>query len=85
MESKEFYSVELRETYEGILAQTFHMTYAGALASAHDMMDMESAAYSRGVWEDAHSGQTVIDDGDILREWKSDPAFVQIRKKVLED
>ena len=84
MESKEFYSVELRETYEGILAQTFHRTYAGALASAHDMMEMESAAYSRGVWEDVHFDKDIT-TSELLREWQSDPAFVQIRKKVLED
>ena len=79
MENREFYTVELREPYEGILAQTFHMTYAGALGSADAFMNREG-----GVWEDVHFNKEIT-VSELMREWQSDPAIIQIRKKVLAD
>ncbi len=79
MKDREFYTVELREAYEGILAQTFHMTYAGALGSAQEIMTREGR-----IWEDVLFNKDIT-TSEVLREWQSDPAFVQIRKKVLAD
>ena len=79
MENREFYTVELREPYEGILAQTFHMTYAGALGSADAFMNREG-----GVWEDVHFNKEIT-VSELMREWQSDPAIIQIRKKDLAD
>ena len=79
MENREFYTVELREPYEGILAQTFHMTYAGALSSVDAFMDREG-----GVWEDVHFDKDIT-TSELLREWQADIAFIQIRKKYLAD
>ena len=79
MENRDFYTVELREPYEGILAQTFHMTYAGALGSADEIMQVEG-----GVWEDVHFDKDIT-TSELLREWDSRAAFIQIRKKYLAD
>ena len=79
MESREFYTVELREHYEGILAQTFHMTYAGALGSADAFMTREG-----GVWEDVLFNKDIT-VSELMREWDGGYAFIQIRKKQLAD
>ena len=79
MENREIYTVELREDYEGVLIQTLHMTYAGALASAHEIMQVEG-----GVWEDVHFDKDIT-TSELLREWDGGYAFIQIRKKVLAD
>ena len=79
MESREFYTVELREHYEGILAQTFHKTYAGALGSVDAFMEREG-----GVWEDIHFDKEIT-TSELLRELQADAAFIQIRKKYLAD
>ncbi len=79
MENREFYTVELREPYEGILAQTFHMTYAGALGSADAFMTREG-----GVWEDVHFNKEIT-VSELMREWQDHHAIIQIRKKYLAD
>jgi len=79
MENREFYSVELREPYEGILAQTFHASYAGAVGSASAIMAREE-----GVWQDVQFDKDIT-TSELLREWDGGYAFVQIRKKYLAD
>ena len=79
MENREIYTVELREDWEGVLIQTLHMTYAGALASAQEMMQVEG-----GVWEDIHFDKDITVD-ELLREWQDHRGAIQIRKKVLAD
>tara|TARA_R100000152_G_C6778855_1_gene209907 strand:+ start:3365 stop:3604 length:240 start_codon:yes stop_codon:yes gene_type:complete len=79
MENREIYTVELREDYEGVLVQTLHMTYAGALASAHEIMQVEG-----GVWEDIHFDKDITVN-ELLREWQDHRGAIQIRKKFLAD
>ncbi len=77
MENREIYTVELREDWEGVLIQTLHMTYAGALASAHEIMQVEG-----GVWEDIYFNKDITVN-ELLREWQDHRGAIQIRKKVL--
>ncbi len=79
MENREFYLVELREPWEGAVAQTFHQTYAGAIASAQVMMSKEG-----GVWEDVHFDKDIT-TSELLREWQDHHGVIQIRKKYLAD
>ena len=76
MENREFYLVELREPYEGAVAQTFHQTFAGALGSAQVMMSREG-----GVWEDVHFDK----EGPLMREWQDHHGTLQLLKKFLAD
>ena len=79
MENREIYAVELREPYEGVVAQTLHMTYAGALGSAQAMMSREG-----GVWEEINFNQAIT-VSELLREWQDHHGTIQIRKKYLAD
>ena len=77
MENREFYLVELREPYEGAVAQTFHQTFAGALGCAQVKMSREG-----GVWEEINFNEDIT-VSELLREWQDHHGTVQIRKKVL--
>ena len=55
------------------------MTYAGALASAHEIMQVEG-----GVWEDIHFDKDITVD-ELLREWQDYRGAIQIRKKLIAD
>ena len=79
MENREFYLVELREPYEGAVAQTFHQTFAGALDAAQVMMSREG-----GGWEESNFNEDIT-VRELLREWQDHHGTLQILKKFLAD